>query len=93
MHVRVINEYNCVECRGNVCLGRNARARHSMTMYLWARQSRVTHVRARHDMVKQVRSRLVMMMYVSVMHAMVWNVREMHVWTEMSGQGIVWQGT
>jgi hypothetical protein len=43
-------------------------------------------------MVKQVRSRLVMfmhlmIMYVRVMYVMVWNVREMHVWTEMSGQG------
>jgi hypothetical protein len=98
MHVRVINAYNGVECRGNACLRINARARHhrarhSMTMYLRARQLRVTHVRARHDMVRQVRSRLVMMMYVRVMHAMVWNVREMHVWTEMSGQGIIWQGT
>jgi hypothetical protein len=45
-------------------------------------------------MVKQVRSRLVMVghvmiMYVRLMYVMVWNVREMHVWTDMSGQGII----
>jgi hypothetical protein len=28
-----------------------------------------------------------------IMHGMVWNVREMHVWEEMLGQGIIWQGT
>jgi hypothetical protein len=55
-----------------------------MTMYLRARELRVTHVRARHDTVKQLRSRLVMlrhviMMYGREIHAIVWNVREMHV--------------
>jgi hypothetical protein len=42
----------------------------------------------------------IMMMHVRIMYAsvrvmyiMVWNVREMHVWAEISGQGIIWQGT
>jgi hypothetical protein len=51
-----------------------------------------------HDMVRQVWSRLVMVMHVMirhimVMHVMVWNVMDMHVWADMSGQGIIVQGT
>jgi hypothetical protein len=34
-----------------------------------------------------------MIMHVRVMLAMVLNVREMHVWAEISGQGIKGQGT
>jgi hypothetical protein len=30
---------------------------------------------------------------VRIMHVMVWNVREMHVLSEISGQGIIWQDT
>jgi hypothetical protein len=39
-------------------------------------------------MAMHVRSRVV-----RVRHVIVWNIREIHVWTEVSGQGIIWQGT
>jgi hypothetical protein len=57
-----------------------------------------THIRAMQDITRLVSSRLAMVRHlmilcVRLMHVMVWNVREMHVWTEMSGQGIVGQGT
>jgi hypothetical protein len=34
-----------------------------------------------------------MIMNVRVMRILVRNVSEMHVWAEMLGQGIIWQGT
>jgi hypothetical protein len=57
-----------------------------------------------HDMVMHVRSMIVMVRHVRIMHIrklhvrvmhviMVWNVREMHVWAEMSGECIIFQGT
>jgi hypothetical protein len=63
----------------------------------------VTYLRATYDMVRNARPRLVMVKHVRIMHIrkihvrstdlMVWNVREMHVWAEISGQGIIEQGT
>jgi hypothetical protein len=44
-------------------------------------------------MAMDVRSMVVRVGNVREMHAMVWNVRGMHVWAEVSGQGIIWQGT
>jgi hypothetical protein len=35
----------------------------------------------------------VMKNHVSVMNVMLWNVREMHILADMSGQGIIGQGT
>jgi hypothetical protein len=90
--------WNGIECKGNACLGRHIRARHHMT-----RHSRTMHVRswlesipqlrAMHDMTRHVMIRHVRIMHIRVMHVMVWNVREMHVRAEISGQGIIWQGT
>jgi hypothetical protein len=93
-----------MECKGNACLDRNVRASHhragfARTMYLRARHIRVTHLRARHEVVKQVESWILMVMHVLIRNVrvlnvvMVWNVREMHIWAEMSGQGIIGQGT
>jgi hypothetical protein len=44
-------------------------------------------------MVRHVSIMHIRIMHVRVMHVMVWNVRNMHVWAEISGQGIIWQGT
>jgi hypothetical protein len=51
-----------------------------------------------HVALRHVRSRLVMVthvriVHVRVMYVMVWEVREMHVWAEISGQGIIGQET
>jgi hypothetical protein len=42
-----------------------------------------------HGIVRIVRVGHERIMHVRVMHEMVWNLREMHVWAEMSGQGII----
>jgi hypothetical protein len=49
----------------------------------------VRHARSRLVMVKNVRIMHIRIMHVRVMDVMVWNVREMHVWAEISGQGII----
>jgi hypothetical protein len=51
-----------------------------------------------HVAVRHVRSMLLMVRYVRIMHlrimhVMVWDVREMNVWAEISGQGIIGQDT
>jgi hypothetical protein len=97
-----------MECKGNACLGIHIKARHHIemrtkTMHLRPRHGSVTYLRARHALVRHVTSRHIMVGHVRIMHVrkmnvmvwnvMVWNVREMHVWAEISGQGITWQGT
>jgi hypothetical protein len=63
------------------------------TMNLRARHVRLTYLRARNVLVTHISSMLVMVRYVRVMYAVVWNVRDMHVWEEMSGESIIYQGT
>jgi hypothetical protein len=54
----------------------------------------VMHVRSMLVMVRHVRIMHIRKVHVRVMHiVMVWNVREMHVWAEISGECIIFQGT
>jgi hypothetical protein len=61
--------------------------------YLSAMHDMVIHVRSRLLMVSHVMIMHIRIMNIRIMHVMVRNLREMHIWGDMSGQGIIWQGT